>query len=409
MFGKDKVKGHNRLVKSKSGFKVTRVSDFLRKRDDKDNTKRNIAIGTAAVISAGGIALLLRKKRINIGDTKNLLKRSTKATSKYPKDVLVEPKNVVEDIRPSINNSASGNNKFSKADLEKYKKPIVEPRPKVNIQPKKTSNSTSAPSSSSSSSIPPKTDVITPTKKDFDPLPDPWQTPIPSKYQGRGSKLLVKKEINQNRIRAKEAVTSDPWSTPIKSSVKESTEKVVQETSSIKALAPAKFKPESISDPWETAITTKANNSLSMVVTPKSKEVPLLTGKKIPASRGSLVITDTKTAKKVAKKAASDAVRIENMEKTYKSISPDNLAMRATVKINHYLKRPRKTFSLGRPPKETSLAEILDTSSTKNLSNKAKSKAEEKIIKKAQEKVTDRLSRAERKVLEKKARLAKKN
>ena len=393
MFEKSKVKSYNRLSKSKSGFKVIRVIDFLRKKDE-NNTVRNTLLGVGAVIGVGGIALLLRK---NI-NSKALLKKASNTPLKYPKEVTVRVKDVVEDIKPSINNTLSSNNRFSKTALEKYKKP--EPRPIADYQPKKTATT--------------KTEIIAPDtslspKSNFPQEVDPWTLPTSSKYADRGSKLLVKKPVNQNRVRAKDAVTNDPWSTPIKSSLKKESSELLVRKEGVKLLSPAKFKPEAIPDFWDTAITNKVSNSLDTVVKPNSKTIPLLTGKKIPASRGNIYGFDNRTARRVSKKAASDAARIDTIEKTYKSLSPDNLAMRATTKINHYLIRPRRTSNLGAPPKATSLAEIIDTSSTKNLSVKAKPKAEEKIIKKAQEKVTDRLSRAEKYQLQKKASNAKKN
>lgn len=310
MFKKDKVKRHNRLIKTKSGFKVTRIGDFLRKRDD--NKKRNIVIGTAAVIGAGGIALLLRKKGVKVN---SLLKKSTK----YPKGAKVVVKDVVEDIRPSINNTPSSNNVFSKKDLEKYKKPVVEPRPK------KTSNSTSTSNSS-------KTDVVTPIKKDFDPLPDPWKSPIPSKYQNRGSKLLVRKEVSQNRIRAKEAVTSDPWSTPVKSSIKESTEKVVQETNSIKLLSPAKSKLK-------------------------------------PEPRGKLLRPKSNT------KVEESLVNMRNTQKNYDSLPLD---MKVTVQMEKALTRPIKSSNLGRQPDTKGLKVILGNSEKLPI-EKVISKAKRKV------------------------------
>ena len=96
MFGKDKVKAHNRVVKGKSGFKVIRVKDFLRvdrpplRRKEDDNRKRNLAIGAGVVLGAGGIALLLRKKGIkfpgNIVKENNLAKATEKVIT--PKDTV---------------------------------------------------------------------------------------------------------------------------------------------------------------------------------------------------------------------------------------------------------------------------------------------------------------------------------
>lgn len=251
MFGKDKVKAHNRLSKGKSGYKVIRVDNFFRKKDEDRNKK--IALGVAGAGLLVGAGLLLKKKGVSNLLTKktNILTPSTKQVGK-----------VVDNV------------------------PVA-------------------------TSLPPKTSPLTSTKKDFDKIEDSWETPILS-------------NIQKDKVAAK-----------------------------------------------------------SMV--PQSNTL-LLTGKKIPASRDNLLVTDTRASKKVT----SSVARLNEMDKTYKSI--DDLSMRASVKMDHYLKRPRKTSDLGRPPKETSLKEVLDNSN----------------IKKAQEKVTDRLSRAERKLLQKKARLTSK-
>jgi hypothetical protein len=338
MFEKSKVKGYSRLSKSKSGFKVIRVKEFLRKKNE-NHTARNIALGVGTVIGVGGVALLLRKKGVNI-NPKGLLKEAGDNVPKYPKGTSI--RNVVKEVD----------------------------------------------------------NVVTP-KRNFPQVEDPWTLPISSKYAERGSKLLVKKSVNQNRIRAKDAVTNDPWNTPVKSNLEKESSELLVKKEGVKLLSPAKSpkrssyeaKPETIPDFWDDAITNKTNNSISTVVQPQSKIVPLLTGKKIPASRGNLYGFDNRTARRVSKKAASDAARIDSMEKTYDSISPDNLAMKASIKIDHYLKRPRKTSNLGAPPKPTSLSEVLSNPS----------------IKQAQKKVEDRLSRAERRRLQRKAYNAKKN
>lgn len=249
MFGKDKVKAHNRLSKGKSGYKVIRVDNFFRKKDEDRNKK--IALGVAGAGLLVGAGLLLKKKGAS-----NLLTKKIKPST--PQQVT----KIVDDV------------------------PVA-------------------------TSLPPKTSPLTSTKKDFGTIEDSWETPILT-------------NIQKDKVAAK-----------------------------------------------------------SMV--PQSN-TPLLTGKKIPASRDNLLVTDTRASKKVT----SSVARLSEMDKTYKSI--DDLSMRASVKMDHYLKRPRKTSDLGRPPKETSLKEVLDNSN----------------IKKAQEKVTDRLSRAERKLLQKKARLTSK-
>jgi hypothetical protein len=79
MFNKDKIKGHNRLNKTKKGFKVSIVKDFFRKERKENNTKRNIVLGIGATAALGiGAGLLLKRKGIGIIN-------STKSTTKYPK------------------------------------------------------------------------------------------------------------------------------------------------------------------------------------------------------------------------------------------------------------------------------------------------------------------------------------
>lgn len=61
MNGKNRVKGHNRVSKSKNGFKVIRVDDFFRKKDE--NRGKKLAIGAGLLVGAGiGSALLLKGK-----------------------------------------------------------------------------------------------------------------------------------------------------------------------------------------------------------------------------------------------------------------------------------------------------------------------------------------------------------
>jgi hypothetical protein len=64
MFGKDKVKGHNRVTKGKSGFKVIRVDDFFRKKDDSRGKK--IALGVAGTGLLLGAGLLAKKKGLKL-------------------------------------------------------------------------------------------------------------------------------------------------------------------------------------------------------------------------------------------------------------------------------------------------------------------------------------------------------
>jgi len=318
MFGKDKVKGHSRLIKGKLGFKITRIRDFLRKKDD--SKKRNIAIGTAAatVIGAGGIALLLRKKGVNINSAKSLLKKSTKVT---PKQSIKESVVKVRDIKTSISDTPSSNNGFSKEVLEKYKKPIVEPRPIVNIQPKKPSTS-------------PRTDTVTPIKKDFDPLPDPWDSPL-LKPKMRSAKLLVKKPVTQNRLKRKDNIP-DPWNTPIKYNLKKESSELLVKKEGIKLLSPAKVRDN--------------------LLRPKS------------------------TSKRVAKSAIMSAKNMERTQEAYNSLPTD---MKAIVQIEKALVRPIKT-GIGRPPDTKGLKTILDDSDKTPI---------EKVISKAKRKVADRLKR----------------
>ena len=59
---RNRVKGHNRVAKGKSGFKVIRVDDFFRKKDE--NRGKKIALGAGLLVGASiGTALLLKKKK----------------------------------------------------------------------------------------------------------------------------------------------------------------------------------------------------------------------------------------------------------------------------------------------------------------------------------------------------------
>ena len=64
MFGKDKVKGYNRVSKSKSGFKVIRVDDFFRKKDENRGKKIALAVGGAGLLVGAG--LLAKKKGLKL-------------------------------------------------------------------------------------------------------------------------------------------------------------------------------------------------------------------------------------------------------------------------------------------------------------------------------------------------------
>jgi len=64
MFGKNRVKGHNRVSKGKSGFKVIRVDDFFRKKDENRSKKIALAVGGAGLLVGAG--LLAKKKGLKL-------------------------------------------------------------------------------------------------------------------------------------------------------------------------------------------------------------------------------------------------------------------------------------------------------------------------------------------------------
>ena len=326
MFGKDKVKAHNRLSKSKSGYRVIRVTDFLRKKDKNDHTVRNTVLGVGAIGALGvGTALLLKKKGIKFpGNVKiNREKEIANKVDDFISKELKTRQNNIPNTPTPTRTKEEWIRHIEKQKLadkgnitERPGNPITIIEERIGTEPKNPVRS----------------------GKDFiAQMDEEWG--------------LTKKKVNDNRSQFPK-----------------------------------------IEDPWETPILTKIqkNNASEKLMT--TSDVPLLTGKKIPAQRNNLLVQNTRLSKRVAKKASSDAVRIGEMEEVYKSMSKDSLPMKVAVKLDHYLKRPRKTSDLGRPPKETSLKEVLDNPN----------------IKKAQEKVTDRLSRAERKLLQKKARLTSK-
>lgn len=128
---RNRVKGHNRVSKGKSGFKVIRVDDFFRKRDE--NRTKKIALGVATTLGVGlGSALLLK------GKGKALLTKKVNVSSKATEQIT----NVSKEKVPVITSSTS----------------------KVN----------------------------NPTKKEFDKIEDPWETPILTKIQ-KESQLVTKK------------------------------------------------------------------------------------------------------------------------------------------------------------------------------------------------------------------------
>ena len=286
MFGKDKVKGHSRLSKGKSGFKVIRVKDFFRKKDENSNRNRNIALGTAAVIGVGGVALLLRKK--------GLLKSAMSNSPKYPKGTTIKVKDIV--------------------------KPVTESRPIVNIRPKNP--------------ITIKSKVVAPIKKQFDPIPDPWETPllIPKK-----ALLKISKRASGIRKKTGFSKVSDPWETSIKSNLKKEPTELLVKKEGIKLLSPAKVKP-----------------------------------------RKNLLVPSKKD------KVTSSVINMRNTQRDYDSL---DIPMKATIQMEKALTRPIKGSLLGRPPDKKGLKAILDTG------NKADVKQVEKVITKATRKVRDRFKR----------------
>lgn len=64
MNGKNRVKGHNRVSKSKSGFKVIRVDDFFRKKDENRDKKIALAVGGTGLLL--GVGLLAKKKGLKL-------------------------------------------------------------------------------------------------------------------------------------------------------------------------------------------------------------------------------------------------------------------------------------------------------------------------------------------------------
>ena len=237
MFEKDKVKGHNRLVKTLKGLRVTRVNEFVRK-EKKDNTKRNIVLGAAATGLGVGAVLLLKKKGINKTPfTKNLLTSAKSNTPKYPKGTTIR----VKDLKT-------------------------------------------------------KSAVVT---DKFDQLPDPWTTPIASRLGKRGTKLLAKKNISQNRIRPKDTRTvTDPWNSPIKS---------------------------------------KLNNS-DIVIKPNNKLTMKLLSPSSPNQRGNL--TREKLLTQTAKgKVTSSIVNMRNTQRNYDSLPVE---MKTIVQVEKALSRHKK-------------------------------------------------------------------
>jgi len=227
MFNKDKVKGHNRLVKGKKGFQVTVIKDFFRKKNEDRNRNIGIGLGTTAVIGLGA-AILLKKKGINL-----------KSVIKKKKSMVVK----VDDVdNLNLTPRPGDGNPFNKEALEKFKVPSA-PKSKTastptSTKPKDVVVENTKPVAEVSKVVEKPTEI----KKNFDPLPDPWTTPIPSKSGVRGSKMTVKKPVTQNRIRRKDNIP-DPWTTPIKTKINNPDMVVPKaEEKIIKLLAPAKKK-----------------------------------------------------------------------------------------------------------------------------------------------------------------------
>lgn len=61
---RNRVKGHNRLGKSKNGFKVIRVDDFFRKKDESRAKKIALAVGGTGLLLGAG--LLAKKKGLKL-------------------------------------------------------------------------------------------------------------------------------------------------------------------------------------------------------------------------------------------------------------------------------------------------------------------------------------------------------
>ena len=165
MFGKDKVKAHNRLSKGKNGFRVIRVDDFFRKKDE-DNLKRNpelnkkIALGVGAgLLVAGGSALLLKKKGI-----------------KFPSQVGKEAKDLIVDV-----------------------KAVRVPDSSLLVQ-----------SSKKIKEIAPDNALLTQkTKKVQNLIDDPWETPILTKIQKESSLVTAKTDSPKLLAPAKKSTLGD--------------------------------------------------------------------------------------------------------------------------------------------------------------------------------------------------------
>ena len=209
MFGKDKVKGHSRLSKGKSGFKVIRVKDFFRKKDEDSNRNRNIALGTAAVIGVGGVALLLSKRKPSLlipksSKSGNPIKVINETIGTPPKQ---KPMSGKEFIQQMDDEWGVGKKKLNKTT------PLVKEVDAV---------------------IPVKTPKLVEVKdsriNDMPELKDFWNT-----KNTPGTRMLEKGD----RV----LKVSDPWETFIKSNLKKEPTELLVKKEGIKLLSPAKVKP----------------------------------------------------------------------------------------------------------------------------------------------------------------------
>lgn len=151
MFGKDKVKGYSRVSKSKKGFKVIRVGDFFRKKDE--NRGKKIALGASLVVGAGiGSALLLKKKAIKFPGSVSQQEKIVEKALLTKKSA--SPIKVIEETVgiPPKQKTVSGENFVKQMDNE------------WGIS----------------------------KKKEFSRIEDPWETPILTKIQ-KESQLVAKK------------------------------------------------------------------------------------------------------------------------------------------------------------------------------------------------------------------------
>jgi len=225
MFGKDKVKGHSRLSKGKSGFKVIRVKDFFRKKDEDSNRNRNIALGTAAVIGVGGVALLLSKKKPSL-----LIPKSSKSGN--PIKVINETIGT-----PPKQKSMSGKEFIQQMDDE------------WGVGKKKL-NKTTTLIKEVDAVIPVKTPKLVEVKdsriNDMPELKDFWNTKNTpgTRMLEKGDRVLkVSKRASGIRKKTGFSKVSDPWETPLKSNLKKEPTELLVKKEGIKLLSPAKVKP----------------------------------------------------------------------------------------------------------------------------------------------------------------------